>query len=242
MVKSCYVIAPVAITLLLMMMTITTNPSSVFATLGPFANFNINDTSNSTAETSSKEIQTINGFSLYQSDLFGFIIQYPSDWRVDERNYQTYLDTSNQNPVIFDNDIVNFLSSNRSETGTVEALIGISYLPIGKYLDTNDLKVKSKTAHDYIVDSINYMTSYDPSKFIQYKVIRDKLTTIGTNHYPAWRLEYTSTALGSTSYAIDIFSIIGDKVFKFSTGADPLKIPSYLPIFQKMIDSFQITG
>jgi hypothetical protein len=85
------------------------------------------------------------------------------------------------------------------------------------------------------------MTSYDPSKFIQYKIIRDKPTTIGMNHYPAWRLDYTSTGLGSTSYDIDIFSVIGDKVFKFSTSADPLLIPSYLPIFQKMIDSFQVT-
>ena len=144
MVKSCYVIALIAIPLLLM---ITTTPSSVFATLGPFANFNINDTSNSTAGTSSTETQTINGFSLYESDLFGFTIQYPSDWRIDERNEQqaSYKDPNNQNPVISANDIVNFLSSNRSETGTIEAVIGISYLPLGKYLDTNDLKVKITT-------------------------------------------------------------------------------------------------
>ena len=32
-----------------------------------------------TAETSS-ETQTINGFSLYQSDLFGFSVQYPVNW------------------------------------------------------------------------------------------------------------------------------------------------------------------
>jgi hypothetical protein len=63
-----------------MMMTITTNPSSVFATLGPFANFNINDTNNSTLGTSSTgaQTQTIEGFSLYQSPSFGFTIQYPS--------------------------------------------------------------------------------------------------------------------------------------------------------------------
>jgi hypothetical protein len=50
-IKSCYIITPVAI----MLLPIITTPLSVFATLVPFANFNINDTSKSTAETSSTE-------------------------------------------------------------------------------------------------------------------------------------------------------------------------------------------
>ena len=128
MVKSCYVIALIAIPLLLM---ITTTPSSVFATLGPFANFNINDTSNSTAGTSSTETQTINGFSLYESDLFGFTIQYPSDWRIDERNEQqaSYKDPNNQNPVISANDIVNFLSSSSFIFVVIPASIDIIVQP-----------------------------------------------------------------------------------------------------------------
>jgi hypothetical protein len=152
--------------------------------------------------------------------------------------------------MIFENKIVNFLSSNRSETGTVEAVVGISYLPLGKDLDTNDLKVKTKTAHDYVTDSINYMNSGESTKpgalgfqwFL--KPVKNTSTTVGTNHIPAWRLEYTSRSnLGDekTSYIISIFAVSGDKVFIFDLdGVDPLQIPNYLPIFQKMIDSFQL--
>jgi hypothetical protein len=77
------------------------------------------------------------------------------------------------------------------------------------------------------------------------KPVKNMPTTIGTNQYPAWRLEYTSRSnLGGekTTYVISIFTVSDDKVFRFVLDTDPLLIPNYLLIFQKMIDSFQITG
>jgi hypothetical protein len=120
----------------LTVVAIAVNP--VYAILGLPDNFNNN---NNTSAQEQSQTQPINGFSLYQNDMFGFTIQYPSDWRIDERNNQYYLDTSNQNPVLNANDIVNFLSSNRTQDafGSAESGVEISYLPLAKYLDTNDL-------------------------------------------------------------------------------------------------------
>ena len=142
------------------LLLIIVNPA--FAILGlPESN------DNATASTPSSQ-RTMNGFSLYQNDMFGFTIQYPSDWRIDERNQQqpSYLDPNNQNPVLEANNIVNFLSSNKTQAGfdSAESGVEIYYLPIAKYLDTNDLKVKTKTAHDYVTVSINYMNSGESSK------------------------------------------------------------------------------
>jgi hypothetical protein len=34
-------------------------------------------------------------------------------------------------------------------------------------------------------------------------------TTVGKNHYPAWRLDSSVTAFGNTGYVIDIFAVTG---------------------------------
>jgi hypothetical protein len=56
--------------------------SPAYAILGLPDNFNSNNSS--TTSESTAETQTINGFSLYQNDIFVFTIQYPSDWKIDE--------------------------------------------------------------------------------------------------------------------------------------------------------------
>ena len=107
------------------------------------------------------------------------------------------------------------------------------------------MKIKNKTAHDYAAYTINYMNSGESSKpgLFQaiFKPVKDMATTIGKNHYPAWRVDYTTTAFGHTGYSVAIFTVAGDKVFKFVLDSNSvLQIPTYMPIFQKMIDSFQL--
>jgi hypothetical protein len=123
--------------------------------------------------------------------------------------------------------------------------IRIAPLNLAKYLDSNDMRVKSKTEYDYVIDTINYMNSGESSKpglfQILFKPVKNMATTVGENHYPEWRVDYTTTAFGNTGYSIAIFAVAENKVFKFVLDAnDPLQIPNYLPIFQKILDSFQI--
>jgi hypothetical protein len=42
--------------------------------------------------------------------------------------------------------------------------IRIAALNLAKYLGSNDMKVKSKTEYDYIIDTINYMNSGESSQ------------------------------------------------------------------------------
>lgn len=107
------------------------------------------------------------------------------------------------------------------------------------------MKVKTKTACDYANDSINYMNTYEPYKTIKYQVLKSRRLLFGLGKYQGWRLDYTEEGIGAagTSYIIDICSVIDDNLLKLSFECpDPLLVPTYLPDFQKMINSFQING
>jgi hypothetical protein len=154
------------------------------------------------------------------------------------------LDENTKYPVLAIYYTVSFNLKNGAET---QASLRISPLNVAKYLDINDLKTKTKTPHDYVNDAINFMTSSEVRNTGPIKIIsnptKNMQTSVGQNHYPAWRLEYTTTAFGKTGFSIAIFTVDGDRAFKFVMDTeDPLQLPTYLPIFQKMIDSFQITG
>ena len=140
--------------------------------------------------------------------------------------------------------IFNAVAFNPNNNDTLSN-VRIAPLNLAQYLDPSDMKIKNKTAHDYAVYAINYMNSGESNKpglfQIRFKPVKDMATSVGIEHYSAWRVDYTTTAFGNTGYSIAIFAVAGDKVFKFVLDAnDPLKIPNYLPIFQKMINSFQI--
>ena len=78
---------------------------------------------------------------------------------------------------------------------------------------------------------------------ITFNPLKNMESSVGQKHYPAWTLEYTSSGIGETGFSISVFTIAGDKAFKITYDTnDPLKFPTYLQIFQKMLESFRITG
>lgn len=104
------------------------------------------------------------------------------------------------------------------------------------------MQVHNKTAYDYANESMNYMTSYDPYKIIRYQIFKSGPLLFGVGKYQGWKLEYLEGGIGPSSYSIDIYTVIGNNAFKINfESTNPLLIPKYLPIFQKMIDSFQLT-
>jgi hypothetical protein len=67
-------------------------------------------------------------------------------------------------------------------------------------------------------------------------------TLVGINKYPSWRLDYIFSAIGVENYNFDIYTVIGEKVYRFEFSSPPLNISEMLPIYQKMINSFQLTS
>lgn len=183
---------------------------------------------------------TINGFSIYENSQYGFRIQYPSDWQKNETEIPSSgLEDNDKNPTLAQWSAAYFNSPLRSK-GFSAASVSIFPLSLAKYLDVNDMKVKNKTAYDYATDSVNYMNSNDSNKYITFQVLRSEPILVGINHYQGWRIDYMEGGFGPATYVIDIYAVMGDKAFKFSFDSpDPLLVPTYLPIFQKIINSFQ---
>jgi hypothetical protein len=123
------------------------------------------------------------------------------------------------------------------------AAFTITPLNMSQYLNINDMQVHNKTAYDYANESMNYMTSYDPYKIIKYQIFKSGPLLFGVGKYQGWKLEYMESGIGTpSSYNIDIYTVIGNNAFLINfESPNPLLMPKYLPIFQKMIDSFQLT-
>lgn len=193
--------------------------------------------------SSSKSQTTMNGYSTYENSQFGFKIQYPSDWQATDREVtQSDIDSNTKNPSLAGYDIVHFDGPHLSNGFSIAAFT-ITPLNMSQYLNINDMQVHNKTAYDYANESINFMNSYDPSSnIIKYKVLKNGPLLFGVGKYQGWRVDYLEGGLGQTVYSINVYTVIKNNAFEMNFETpNPLLIPKYLPIFQKMIDSFQLT-
>jgi hypothetical protein len=132
---------------------------------------NSNNPSENTASGSATNNTASSDFVTYQNDNFGYTLQYPSDWSVNEF---ARLD----NVVITSPD--------------KQAAFSVDILKPQKFLDTNSMQVKTKTPHDLVVERINGMRQQNPlAATLEYDTyLRNKSITIANN--PAWQLEYTA--------------------------------------------------
>jgi hypothetical protein len=188
---------------------------------------NSNNPSENTPTGSATNNTASSDFVTYQNDNFGYTLQYPSDWSVNEF---ARLD----NVVITSPD--------------KQAAFSVDILKPQKFLDTNSMQVKTKTPHDLVVERINGMRQQNPlAATLEYDTyLRDKSITIANN--PAWQLEYTAvTSLNfagtnqfyKTDYYIPMPSNDGT-VMRVTFTVGQLDAPKYLPIAQQVIRSIQL--
>ncbi len=184
-----------------------------------------NPSDNTASETTTNNTTVINDFVTYQSDKLGYTLQYPSDWSVHE--YDT-------------------LNSVVISSPDKQASFSIHVREPEKFLDTNEMQVKTKTPHDLVIERINNMRQQTPqTATIEYdSYLRDKAVTIGSNS--AWQLEYTAfTNLyfgGKTFYKTDYYISMPStdgRVVWITFSVDQLYAPTYLPIIKQVINSIQ---
>lgn len=124
---------------------------------------------------------------------------------------------------------------------------------VTKYLDTNDMKVKTNSLNDYVQKGIS---SLSPGKkplshsailpIFRYEYLRNNPVNLGMDkNNPSWKIEYNTYLLGDTrnpvlAYGATIFTIKNNKLYEIDYRIYPLNVPKSLPVIQKMLDSFQI--
>jgi hypothetical protein len=183
---------------------------------------------------------TTTNFLTYQNSTYGIKVQYPSDWLY-KGSVNTPISSNNNGSQL--QHIVTFIPLVR----TIHALVAIGTVNLPRIFQSIRINNISLFA-PFIIKGLEQST---PS----FQLIESHTTTIGTaagagggsssstaasaTAIPAFKIVYTAS--GPVYKVMAVFTIKGDKVFFISyiTGSETV-YSSYLPIAQKMIDSFQL--
>jgi eukaryotic-like serine/threonine-protein kinase len=153
----------------------------------------------------------INKFLTYQDSTLGIKIDYPAGWTHE----------------LHAGSIVTFLASLESDSNTYPAGLGIKI---------QHLKSKNISLNNITKIQIKNLTQNHPD----FKLIESTESKIGGNS--AHKIVFTATDYKKNErQAMQIWTLRGDKAYLITYKAEPGKYAKYLPIIQKMLDSFQFT-
>jgi eukaryotic-like serine/threonine-protein kinase len=154
-------------------------------------------------------------FLSYESKDFGFSIQYPSDWTKEEES------TSKSSNV---NIVVSFVKQNGSQLKTEADL----YIRTAEFLGKNITLEKFAQLEKAYTSSLLAVSSFNESE-----------TVIGNKS--ALQIEYDFKGFGGTvRHGINSLIINDDIGYSLVFTVDKEKYDKYLPIAQKMANSFEI--
>ena len=166
----------------------------------------------------------------HENSTYGFKVSYPSDWKIEQlRN----------NPTA----VIRFLSDSK-QVGIPgnpmrEVSVTIRVENVSKYLDPNNLNVKSLALDDYISNKKKIELTQSASG-MSFTYLMDNRTQIAG--WEAWSVEYMiNVEQKQASYILGSYVINDGKLYTIEFSTPPLKVPENLPTAQKMIDSFQFT-
>ena len=173
-----------------------------------------------TMEVSPHANITTTKFSIYDNPSLGIKILYPSDWKP----FQT--STVNRT-------IIEFRQKVMSEHGPLSSFMSVSVENLSDTSKTLDVMTKQN------VDLAN-------KTLPNFKLIESNITTLANN--PAYKIVSTfinsglSDPLHSPPFqTMTIWTIKGDRMYTISYSQITSEFSTYLPIIQKMIDSFEIS-
>ncbi|MGC1134916.1 MAG: tetratricopeptide repeat protein, partial [Nitrososphaeraceae archaeon] len=156
-------------------------------------------------------------FLTYDNPVYGFKMQYPSDWTLEEG---------------FLGGVIGFESPQESAFDVLENLI----------VSVEDLPFQNMSLEEYVNSDINTARQ----SLSEFKLIESTPTTFAGQ--PAIKVVFiaittTLTTEGLAPEEIKLMSVytkFNDKAYIISYNSEPSKYSIYLPIIQKMIDSFEI--
>src|SRR5215204_6939904 len=174
-------------------------------------NLKIKSTDND-ATTTESSVQSLGGFLAYESPLYGIRIQYPDGWEI------LIQSTSNSSLSL------RFYSPAENDTDTYRENI---------ILEINTI---NNTALSNFTGAA--LASYLES-FSDFELIELTSTNLANNAIPAYKLVGSRTQEG-----LDFMQIVAmkeDNVYVILYSSEKTRYSTYLPIIEKMIDSFEVT-
>jgi hypothetical protein len=175
-------------------------------------NLKIKSTDNDTTTTESS-VQSLGGFLAYESPVYGIRTQYPDGWEILVQS------TSNSSLSLrFDSPAENDTDTYRENVRFV--------------IDT----ISNNTALSNFTSATltSYLESYPDLKFSEVSS-----TNLTNNAIPAYKLVASHTQEGLDF--MQIFAINEDKVYTILYSSEKTRYSTYLPIIEKMINSFEVT-
>jgi hypothetical protein len=156
-------------------------------------------------------------FLTYESPVYGFEIQYPSDWEKIEFSG----DVEEGHRKI----IVNFVSPSEGASDTFREYF---------IIESGNVESRATLPVQYSINS--YITSL--KSLPNFKLIESNIFSFADS--PAQKLvySYSNPEVGVTK-TMDLLIIKNEKLYLLSFNSDELKYNNYLPTIQKMIDSLQ---
>lgn len=157
-------------------------------------------------------ITTSSPFLTYENPTYRIRIQYPSDWEK--------LEFSQRNIVV----IFRSQPENASDTKLENLLIQVGNLPS-----------QNIPLDEVVRANINNLKQ----SLIDFELIELNATTLSGNN-PAHKVVYTNREGEDELKTMQVVSIKEDKIYLITYTAEASRYDRYLPIIQKMIDSFRI--
>jgi hypothetical protein len=185
-------------------------------------------------------------FLMYRNSIYGINVQYPSNWLGNENTLRI---NNNSSQV---QNIVTFVPQNKS----IHAFVTIGAVNLPK---SQSIRIDMSSFASLVIDNIKQSTpgfQIIESKATTVKAaaesttgkasgggisINDAATSAATTTIPAQKIVYTAD--GPIHNTMAVYAIKGDKAFFISYFTETeSSYLNYLPIAQKMMDSFQIVN
>ena len=172
-------------------------------------------------------------FSTYSNPEYGIKLLYPKNWDVQEEV----------------SEIVSFTSPSTSMTDfpeTMFSISGTSYLQGRPHFED----FSSEQFKSYVTQLINFSMPHLSESFgkFKYQILNTAKTTTDKG-YLAFKLEFMINEMDPSDSSIiyqlkrlQIWIPQANNLYKLQYDAEPTKFSTYLPIIQKMINSFEITN
>jgi hypothetical protein len=191
----------------------------------------------------------------YQSDLYGFSIEYPSGWELYEPEVNEFTESIKEDDLEKPWDTLDDVCFhapdkviegryNNNPMMPASLCIAVLSLKVEEYLDTNDMTVKTRIKPE--MTARDMAEGYLTQGVFPGDLVKSEETAFGTGNYSAWQVDtqrnVETPQYGiANDYNVGIYSIVGGKIYRIEYWAIDLAVPEYLPILQKMVDSFHIT-
>jgi serine/threonine-protein kinase len=182
------------------------------------------DSLNNIVMTNPKETS----FSIYENPTYGIKILYPAGWNKLEFGQITA-----------DSLVVGFALPREgkplSEINVSDFILENILIAVTKIISAPSSSFSKSTI---LKDFVNEQISSFKQGLADFQIIKSNTTAIDNN--PAYQIQYSSRIGHAMFDTLQVWTISGNKIYTMIFNADPADYPTYLPIIQKMTDSFVV--